>query len=76
MGLDFFRRAVALVEQVLRRGPAVEHTIQTNGTLLDDEWCEFLRENNFLVGLAIDGPASHARRLSRRQGRRADISTR
>ncbi|HWB86584.1 MAG TPA: anaerobic sulfatase maturase [Bryobacteraceae bacterium] len=56
MGLDFFRRASALARQYLRRGMTLEHTIQTNGTLLDREWCEFLRENDFLVGLSIDGP--------------------
>ncbi len=56
MGLDFFRRAMALVEKYTRSGKTFEHTIQTNGTLLNDAWCEFLRENNFLVGLSMDGP--------------------
>ena len=56
MGLDFFRRASTLARKYLRRGATLEHTIQTNGVLLDEEWCEFLRENAFLVGLSIDGP--------------------
>ncbi len=56
MGLDFFSRSIELVERYRRPGMSVEHTIQTNGTTLDDEWCEFLRENGFLVGLSIDGP--------------------
>ncbi len=56
MGLDFFRRANTLARKYLRRGATLEHTIQTNGVLLDEEWCEFLRENAFLVGLSIDGP--------------------
>jgi uncharacterized protein len=56
MGLDFFRRASALARRYLRAGAVLEHTIQTNGILLDDEWCEFLRENGFLVGLSMDGP--------------------
>ena len=34
----------------------VENTLQTNGVLLDDEWCEFLHERRFLVGLSLDGP--------------------
>jgi uncharacterized protein len=56
MGLDFFRRANALARKHLRSGMKLEHTIQTNGILLDEEWCDFLRENDFLAGLSIDGP--------------------
>ncbi len=56
MGLDFFRRAIELQERYRRPGMTFENTMQTNGTLLDDEWCEFLAENDYLVGLSIDGP--------------------
>jgi uncharacterized protein len=56
MGLDFFRRAVALQQKHRRPGTVVLNTIQTNGTLLDDEWCAFFRDNGFLVGLSLDGP--------------------
>jgi len=56
MGLDFFRRSVELARKYAPSGMRVEHTIQTNGTLLDKEWCELLRENGFLVGLSLDGP--------------------
>ncbi len=56
MGLDFFRRAVELEQNVAAPGVAIENTLQTNGVLLDDEWCEFLREQRFLVGLSLDGP--------------------
>ena len=56
MGVDFYRRAIALQEKYRRPGMRFENTIQTNGTLLNDEWCEFLRENDFLVGISIDGP--------------------
>lgn len=56
MGLDFFRRAVELEKKYLKRGQPIENTFQTNGILLDDEWCEFLRENRFLVGISLDGP--------------------
>ena len=55
MGLDFFRRAVALAEEAAAGRPLL-HTIQTNGTLLTDEWCAFLAEHRFLVGLSVDGP--------------------
>ena len=56
MGLEFFERSVELVEKYKRAGQCVEHTIQTNGTRLDAEWCEFFKRNNFLVGLSVDGP--------------------
>lgn len=56
MGIDFFRRAVALAEEVSRPAQTLQHTIQTNGTLLTDEWCELLAAEQFLVGISIDGP--------------------
>ena len=55
-GLPFFRRSVELAEKYRRSGMTIEYTIQTNGTLLDDAWGEFLAANSFLVGLSIDGP--------------------
>jgi uncharacterized protein len=56
MGLKFFRRAMELTDAYRRPGQQVQHTLQTNGTLIDEEWCLFLHEYNFLVGLSIDGP--------------------
>lgn len=58
MGLDFFRRAVEYAEACARPGQQLHHTIQTNGTLLTEDWCEFLRAKQFLVGISVDGPAS------------------
>ena len=54
MGLDFFRRAITL-QKKYARGSRVINVFQTNGTLLNDEWCEFFSENNFLIGLSLDG---------------------
>ncbi len=56
MGLDFFRRSVRIAERLRRPGQRVAHTIQTNGTLLTDEWGAFFAEHGFLVGLSVDGP--------------------
>jgi len=56
MGLDFFRRSVELIERLRRPRQQLFHTIQTNGTLLTDEWARFLAEHRFLVGLSLDGP--------------------
>ncbi len=56
MRLEFFQRAVELVEQYRRPGQTVQHTFQTNGILLDDAWCEFFKQHDFLVGLSVDGP--------------------
>jgi uncharacterized protein len=56
MGLPFFRRSVELAERGRAPGQRVSYTIQTNGTLIDDEWAAFFAEHGFLVGLSIDGP--------------------
>lgn len=56
MGLEFFRRSIELEEKYRKPGTTILNTMQTNGVLLDEEWCEFLRENNFLIGLSMDGP--------------------
>lgn len=53
--LSFYRKALAL-QQKYARGRQIDNCLQTNGTLLTDEWCEFLHENYFLVGISIDGP--------------------
>ena len=56
VGIGFFEKVVALEQKYQRPNQRVENDLQTNGTLLNDDWCAFLRENNFLVGLSIDGP--------------------
>jgi uncharacterized protein len=57
VGLDFFKRAVALQSRYAG-GKRIKNSIQTNGVLLDEEWCAFLAKHDVLVGLSIDGPAS------------------
>ena len=54
-GLDFFRDFVALVRKYNTGGAKVSYSIQTNGLLLDEQWAAFLKENDFLVGLSMDG---------------------
>ena len=67
--LSFYRRALEL-QRRYARGRQVDNSLQTNGLLLDDEWCEFLAENHFLVGLSVDGPAFlHDRYRRDRAGR-------
>jgi len=56
MRREFFERAIEIVERYRRPGQAVHHTFQTNGILLDDDWCEFFKRHDFLVGLSVDGP--------------------
>ena len=69
MKVEFFRHAVELVEKYRRPGQVVEHTFQTNGILLDNAWCAFFKEHNFLVGLSVDGPRElhDAYRIDRRK---------
>jgi len=56
MGLDFYKRSIDYEQTYARPGTTIQHTMQTNGILLNDAWCEFFREHNFLIGLSLDGP--------------------
>lgn len=56
VGLDFFRKAVGLQKKHAGPNQLIGNNIQTNGTLLSEEWCRFFRDNQFLVGISIDGP--------------------
>jgi uncharacterized protein len=55
LGVGFFRKAVEL-QKKYANGRTIHNALQTNGTLLDDEWCELFTKENFLIGLSIDGP--------------------
>ncbi|OED44953.1 anaerobic sulfatase maturase [Endozoicomonas sp. (ex Bugula neritina AB1)] len=56
LGLDYFRKIVKIQKKYQPKGVTIKNDLQTNGVALTDEWCEFLKENKFLVGLSIDGP--------------------
>lgn len=53
--LSFYKRVVEL-QKLYGKGRTIDNCIQTNGTLLTDEWCQFFKENNWLVGISVDGP--------------------
>jgi len=56
MGLDFYKKVVELQKKYGSPGQTVSNALQTNAILIDQQWCRFLRENKFLVGISIDGP--------------------
>lgn len=56
-GIDYYRKAVEF-QNKYKGDKRVENTLQTNGTLVNSEWCDFWRENDFLIGVSIDGPKS------------------
>jgi len=56
MGLDFYKRAVELQNKYKKPNQRIENALQTNAILIDDKWGQFLHDNNFLVGISIDGP--------------------
>ena len=66
--ISFYKKAIEL-QKKYARGRTIDNSIQTNGTLLTDEWCRFFKENNFLVGVSIDGPQEfHDEYHKNRQG--------
>ncbi len=69
-GLDFFKKAVAFQKQYNKHHIQVYNAFQTNGYLIDEEWCSFFKENHFLIGLSVDGtPEIHNRlRHDRKNG--------
>ena len=56
MGIPFYQKAVEYQQRFQKKGMRIFNNFQTNGLLLNDDWCRFLSENNFLVGLSLDGP--------------------
>ena len=56
MGVEFFRQAVRYQQKHKRPGMRISNALQTNAVTLDDEWCEFFAENDFLIGVSLDGP--------------------
>ena len=67
-GMDFYKKALELERKYLPRGWEAWNNLQTNGSLLDEEWCRFLAEENFDVGISIDGPEHLHNRCGRRAG--------
>jgi len=69
LGVDFFRRVVDH-QRSCANGKVIRNAIQTNGTLLNEEWCRFLKKHTFMVGISLDGPqAIHDRYRRDRQGK-------
>lgn len=69
LGLNFFKKVVAL-QKPLKGLKTISNSLQTNGTLLTDKWCQFLKRHDFTVGISLDGPKEiHDRHRRDRQGR-------
>lgn len=56
LGVQYFQKIVQLQKKYAPPGVVIHNDLQTNGVLLNDEWCSFLKSNNFLVGVSVDGP--------------------
>ncbi len=54
-GIDFFKKFVQAVKELNTFSSPITYCLQTNGTLINDEWCEFFKENGFLIGVSLDG---------------------
>ena len=62
LGLDYFHKIVQ-IQQKYRNGKTIQNSLQTNGILIDEDWCQFFAEFNFLIGISIDGPRELHNRL-------------
>jgi len=68
LGIDFFQRVIDL-QKSFSGTKTITNSLQTNGTLLDDTWCAFLKKHNFMVGISLDGPREiHDRHRRDRKG--------
>jgi len=68
LGIDFFKRVIEL-QRSFAKQKTLHNALQTNGTLLTDDWCDFLKKNDFMVGISLDGPKEiHDRYRRDRQG--------
>jgi len=75
LGIDYYKKALRF-QQVFKRNRQIENVLQTNGVLLTDDWCKFLKDNNFLIGLSIDGPEQcHDRYRKSANGRGSFVET-
>lgn len=72
-GLPFFQRAVDLQANYLRNGQVIQNTIQTNATLIDDEWASFFRAYNFKIGVSLDGDRKSHDHFRRTKGGRGSF---
>jgi uncharacterized protein len=69
LGIDFFKRVIEL-QKPFKGQKTISNSLQTNGTLLDAEWCQFLKKHNFMVGISLDGPKDvHDRYRRDRKGK-------
>lgn len=71
LGIEFFQEIVRYQREIVRQGQTITNTFQTNGTLIDELWADFFYNNQFLVGLSLDGPRSvhdHYRRFGSGKG--------
>ncbi|GAM58084.1 arylsulfatase regulatory protein [Vibrio ishigakensis] len=70
LGVDYFKKVVELQKKYCPQHSNITNDIQTNATLLDDEWCQFFKQNEFVVGVSIDGPEHiHNRYRTNKAGR-------
>lgn len=73
LGLEYYKKALRY-QKPYRRNYRIDNVLQTNGTQLDDDWCRFFKENNFLIGLSLDGPEHCHDRYRRDTGQKGSFA--